>query len=78
MPLNDSGINDQLAKLRPLIDQTRFEFSDVRNFGVVNSKIPKNIYQIFNPTKLFNHVALSVELMMQCVSNLILTTFSIV
>jgi len=55
-----------------------FEFIDVRYFGAVNSKIPKNIYQIFNPTKLFNHVAPSTELMMRCVSNLILTVFSIV
>jgi len=64
-PLADSGINDQLVKLRPLIDQTCFEFIDVRYFRAVNSKIPKNIYQIFNPTKLFNHVAPSVELIMQ-------------
>jgi len=28
-PLDDSGINDRLVKLRPLIDQTCFEFFDV-------------------------------------------------
>jgi len=49
-PLADCGIDDQLVKLRPLIDQTCFAFIDVRYFGAVNSKIPKNIYQIFNPT----------------------------
>jgi len=43
-PLDDSGINDRLVKLRPLIDQTCFEFIDVRYFGAVNNKIPKNIY----------------------------------
>jgi len=64
-PLNDSGINDRLVKLRPLIDQTCFECVDARYFGAVNNKIPKNIYQIFNPVKLLNHVAPSVELMMQ-------------
>ena len=36
MPLADSGINDRLVKLRPLIDQTCFEFIDVSNFGVVD------------------------------------------
>jgi len=35
-PLADSGINDQLVKLRPLIDQMSFEFIDVSNFGVVD------------------------------------------
>ena len=64
-PLDDSGINDRLVKLRPLIDQTCFEFIDVRYFGAVNNEIPKNIYQIFNPTNLLNHVVPSVELMMQ-------------
>jgi len=64
-PLPDSGINDQLVKLRPLIDQTCFEFIDVSYFGAVNNKIPNNIYQIFNPTNLLNHAAPSVELMMQ-------------
>jgi len=49
-PLDDSGINDRLAKLCPLIDQTRFEFIDVRYFGEVNNKIPQNIYQTFNLT----------------------------
>jgi len=64
-PLDDSGINDRLVKLRPLIDQTCFEFIDVRYFGAVNNKIPKNIYQIFNPTNLLNHVSTSIELAMQ-------------
>jgi len=64
-PLDDSGINDRLIKLRPLVDQTCFEFTDVRYFAAVNNKIPKNIYQIFNPTNLLNHVAPSIELTMQ-------------
>jgi len=64
--LADSGINDQLVKLRPLIDQTCFECIDVSYFGAVNiNKIPSNIYQIFNPTNLLNHVTPSIELMMQ-------------
>jgi len=63
-PLDDSGINDRLVKLRLLIDQTCFEFTAVRYFGAVNNKISKNIYQIFNPTILLNDVAPSVELMM--------------
>jgi len=67
-PQADSGINDQLVKLRPLVDQTCFEFIDVRYFGAVNNKIPKNIYQIFNLTKLLNHVVPSIELMMQLLS----------
>jgi len=61
MPLDDSGINDRLVKLRLLIDQT----CDVRYFGALNNKIPKNIYQIFNPANFLNHVAPSIELMMQ-------------
>jgi len=65
MPLDDSGINNRLVKLRPLIDQTCFECIDIRYSAAVNNKIPKNIYQIFNPTKLLNHVAPSIELMMQ-------------
>jgi len=64
-PLADSGINDRQVKLRPLIDQTCFEFIDIRYFGALKNKIPKNIYQIFNHTKLLNHVAPSIELMMQ-------------
>jgi len=64
-PLADSGINDRLVKLRSLIDQTCFEFIDIRYFGAANNKIPKNIYQIFNSTKLLNHVAPSIELIMQ-------------
>jgi len=54
-PLNDSGVNDRLVKLRSLIDQTCFEFIDVRY-----NKIPKYIYQIFNPTNLLNQVAPSI------------------
>jgi len=33
-PLTDSGINEQLVKLRPLIDQTSFEFISVSCFVV--------------------------------------------
>jgi len=61
MPLADSGINEWLVKLRPLIDQTCFEFIDVSYFGAVNNKISKTIYQIFNPTNLLNHVAPTTE-----------------
>jgi len=43
-PLADSGIDDRLVKLRPLINQTCFEFIDIRYCGTVNNKIPKNIY----------------------------------
>ena len=35
-PLADQGINDRLVELRPLVDETRFEFIDVSNFGVIN------------------------------------------
>ena len=38
-PLADCDINDRLVELRPLVDETRFEFIDVSNFG-------ENIYQI--------------------------------
>ena len=38
-PLADRGINDRLVELRLLVDETRFEFIDVSNFGA-------NIYQI--------------------------------
>jgi len=64
-PLHDSGINDRLVKLRPLMDQTCLDFIDVRYFGAVNNKIPKNVYEIFNPTNLLNHMAPSIELTMQ-------------
>jgi len=37
----------------------------LRYFWVVKNKIPKNIYQIFNPTNLLNHMVPSIELMMQ-------------
>ena len=40
-PLADRGINDRLVELRPLVDETRFEFIDNNN-----NKIPKNIYQM--------------------------------
>ena len=45
-PLADSGINDRLVKLRPLIDQTCFEFIDVSYFGAVNIK--KNSKEYFS------------------------------
>jgi len=35
-PLADRGINDRLVELRPLVDETRFEFIDVCNFGAIN------------------------------------------
>ena len=35
-PLADRGINDRLVELRPLIDETRFEFIDVSNFGAIS------------------------------------------
>jgi len=35
-PLPDCGINDRLVELRPLVDETRFEFIDVSNFGAIN------------------------------------------
>ena len=35
-PLADRGINDRLVELRPLVDETRFEFIDVSNFGEIN------------------------------------------
>ena len=35
-PLADRGINDRLVELRPLFDETRFEFIDVSNFGAIN------------------------------------------
>jgi len=44
--LADSGINDRLVKLRPLIDQTCFEFIDVSYFGAVNIK--KNSKEYFS------------------------------
>jgi len=34
--LADSGINDRLVKLYPLIHQTCFEFTDINYFGAVN------------------------------------------
>jgi len=36
-PLADSGINDRLVKLRPLIDQTCFEFISVSYSGAIDS-----------------------------------------
>ena len=35
-PLADRGINDRLVELRSLVDETRFEFIDVSNFGGIN------------------------------------------
>ena len=35
-PLADRGINDRLVEMRPLVDETRFEFIDVSNFGAIN------------------------------------------
>ena len=35
-PLADRGINDRLVELRPLVDETRFVFIDVSNFGAIN------------------------------------------
>jgi len=43
LPLADSGINSRLVKLRPLIDQSCFEFIDVSYLINNNNKIPKNI-----------------------------------
>jgi len=41
-PLADRGINDRLVELRPLVDETRFEFIDVSNFGAINCRmVPK-------------------------------------
>jgi len=34
-PLADRGINDRLVELRPLVDERRFEFIDVSNFGAI-------------------------------------------
>jgi len=60
MPLADSGINDQLLKLRPLIDQTCFELKELKCTVVCYFQ-----GRIFNSTNLLNHVAPSIELMMQ-------------
>jgi len=35
-PLADRGINDRWVELRPLVDETCFEFIDVSNFGAIN------------------------------------------
>ena len=35
-PLADRGINDRLVELHPLVDETRFEFIDISNFGAIN------------------------------------------
>jgi len=42
-PLADRGINDRLVELRPLVDETRFEFIDVSNFGAINLS---NMYEL--------------------------------
>jgi len=40
-PLADRGVNDRLVELRPLVDETRFEFIDVHlsilNTGVIGT-----------------------------------------
>jgi len=38
-PLANSGINDQLVMLRPLADQTCFEFLEAGYPGVVNLRL---------------------------------------
>jgi len=35
-PLADHSINNRLVELRPLVDETHFEFIDVSNFGAIN------------------------------------------
>ena len=35
-PLADLGINDRLVELRSIVNETRFEFIDVSNFGAIN------------------------------------------
>jgi len=47
MLLADSGINDQLVKLRSLIDQTCFEFIDVIYFGAVNFPPQNTLVAVF-------------------------------
>jgi len=59
-PLADSGINYRLVKLRPLIDQTCFEFISVSYFVVCSLQ-----RRIFNITKLLYYVAPSVKSMTQ-------------
>jgi len=59
-PLVDSGINDRLVELRPLIDQTCFEFINVSYFVVCYFQ-----RKIFNITKLLYYMAPSVESMTQ-------------
>jgi len=58
--LANSGINDRLVKLHPLISQTCFELKGLKCAVVCYFQ-----GRIFNPTNLFNHVAPSIELMMQ-------------
>ena len=38
VPLADRGINDRLVELRPLVDETRFEFIDV-NLTILNTGV---------------------------------------
>jgi len=40
-PLADRSINDRLVELRPLVDETRFEFINVSNFGakILNTSV---------------------------------------
>jgi len=43
-PLADRGISDRLVELRPLVDETRFEFIDVSNFGAIKYGYLSNMY----------------------------------
>ena len=38
VPLADRSINDRLVELRPLVDETRFEFIDVSNLSDVENE----------------------------------------
>jgi len=56
-PLDDSGINDRLVKLCPLIDQTCFEFTAIRYFGAVNNKkVAKNRHPWHHRTTLSGYI----------------------
>jgi len=59
-PLADSGINDRLVKLSPLIDQACFKVKGLKCAVVCYFQ-----GTIFNSTNIINHVAPSLELMMQ-------------
>ena len=69
-PLADSGINHRLVKLCPLIDQTCFELKGLKCAVVCYFQ-----GKISNSTNLLNHVAPSIELMIQiCEQCIIITT----